>query len=213
MSTEQSPSETREYTLDPIETSKAIYPPAAKGQKIQGRVVGMILVSETGDVESVHIFKNNLLLTAAAEEAAKNWKFKPVLKNGKPVAVVARATFNFVLADDIQETKDVAANLDHVTSFPQQVRVSNGVMQGMVLRKVNPSYPEKARKAGIQGTVLFQARISKEGKVEDLRVKSGPDALVSAAIEAVREWQYKPYLMLGRPVDVETQIQVNFTLN
>ena len=140
-----------EYTLELIETSKAIYPAAAKAQRIQGRVVGTILVSETGAVENVRIFKNDPLLTAAAEEAAKKWKFKPVLKDGKPVPVIAGVTFNFVLADDIQNTKDVAAELNRATGFPQQVRVSSGVMQGMMLRKVSPSYPEKARKAGIQG--------------------------------------------------------------
>jgi TonB family protein len=211
--TEQSRSKPEEYTLDPIETSKAIYPPAAKEQRIQGRVVGTILVSETGTVENVRIFKNDPLLTAAAEEAARKWKFNPVLKDGKPVPVVASATFNFVLADDVQNTKDVAAELDHVTGFPEQVRVSSGLMQGMMLSKVSPSYPEKARKARIQGTVMLHGKINREGAIADLQVMSGPEALVPAAVEAVRQWRYKPYLFLGRPVDVETEIQVNFALS
>jgi TonB family protein len=214
-STQQSSSEPKpgEYTLEPIETSEAVYPPAAKEQRIQGRVVGMILVSETGGVESVQIFKNDPLLTAAAEEAAKKWKFKPVLKDGKPVPVIARATFNFVLSDNPQGPNDVAANLDRVTDFPQQVRVSSGVMQAMVLRKVSPSYPEKARKARIQGTVMLHGRVNKDGTIADLQVVSGPEALVPAAMEAVRQWQYRPYLLMGRPVDVETELQVNFTLS
>jgi TonB family protein len=201
-----------EYQLDPIETSKATYPPAAKEQKIQGQVVGMILVSEIGTVESVHFFKGDPVLAAAAEEAARKWKFKPVMKNDQPMAVVARTTFNFVLPNDVQEPKEVAAELDQITRFPLRVRVSSGVIQRMILKKVDPVYPETARSKGTQGTVLLQAIVSKEGKIADLRVMDGPEALVPAALDAVRQWQYKPYLMLGRPLEVDTEIQVNFTL-
>lgn len=207
-----SPDKPEEYALEPIEISKVTYPPAAKEQKVQGKVVGMILVSEIGGVESIHFFKGDAILAAAAEQAAKQWKFKPVTKDGQPVPVIARATFNFVLPENPQDTEDVAAELDQVARFPQSVRVSNGVTQGLVLRKVNPSYPEEARKARIQGTVLFQAKISKEGKIADLQVTSGPEALIPAATEAVRQWQYKPYLLMGRPVEVDTEIQVSFTL-
>jgi TonB family protein len=202
-----------EYRLDPVETSKAIYPPEAKEKGIQGQVVGMILVSETGSVESAHFFKGDPILAASAAEAAKTWRFKPVLKDGKPMAVVSRATFNFVLSNDIHETKDVVADLDQITSLPRRVRVSSGVSQGLMLRKVSPVYPEEARRARIQGVVLLHAIISKDGDVEDLQVISGPDALVPAAMEAVRQWRYKPYLWLGRPLEVDTQIQVNFTLS
>ncbi len=209
-STEQtsSPPKRGEFTLEPIDIPVAVYPPVAKEQKIQGKVIGMILASETGEVENIQIFKSDPLLAAAAEEAAKKWKFKPVLKDSKPAAVVAKATFNFILSDDIKDTKDVAAEIGPASDFPAQVRVSNGVMRSMLVRKVDPNYPEKARKARIEGTVEFRTRISKEGRIADLQVVSGPDALVPAATEAVRLWQYKPYSYLGRPVDVETLIQI-----
>jgi TonB family protein len=184
---------------------------AAKEQKLQVQVVGDILVSESGEVESVRIDKGDPLL-AAAEEAAKQWKFKPSLKDGKPLALVARATFNFLLSGDVSETKDVTADLDHISSFPRRVRVSSGVSQGLLLRKVNPTYPEEARTERIQGGVLLHAIIGKDGKIADLQVTSGPEALVAAAMEAVRQWQYRPYLILGRPLEVDTLIQVNFTL-
>ena len=212
-STEQSSGlKPEEYTLDPSVSSTAIYPPAAKEQKIQGQIVGTILVSETGDVAGVYGFKGDPLLVEAAEDAAKKWKFKPVMKDGQPLPVFATATFNFVLPDDLQDAKDVATGIGPAKRLPQRIRVSNGISRGMVLRKVNPSYPEKARKAGIQGTVVLHAKISKEGKIADLQVTSGPEALISAAMEAVRQWQYKPYLIMGWPVEVDTEIQVNFAL-
>jgi protein TonB len=95
---------------------------------------------------------------------------------------------------------------------PQRVRVSSGVVSGLLLRKVQPNYPPLARQARIQGVVVLQAQISKEGAIENLQLISGHPMLAPAAIEAVRQWKYKPYLLNGEPVEVETQVQVNFTL-
>jgi periplasmic protein TonB len=96
---------------------------------------------------------------------------------------------------------------------PQRVRVSQGVTQGLLIRKVQPTYPPLARQARIQGTVLLQAEISKEGTIQNLRLISGHPMLAPAAIEAVKQWRYKPYILNGEPVEVETQITVNFTLS
>ena len=94
----------------------------------------------------------------------------------------------------------------------QRVRVSQGVAQGLLIHKVSPVYPRKARDNGIQGTVVLKALIGKDGLIKDLTVVSGPQDLASAAIGAVQQWQYRPYLLMGQPVEVETNITVNFTL-
>ena len=96
---------------------------------------------------------------------------------------------------------------------PQRVRVSQGVTQGLLIRKVQPVYPPLARQARIQGQVLLQAEISRDGTIENLRLISGHPMLAPAAIEAVKQWRYKPYILNGEPVEVETQITVNFTLS
>ncbi len=96
---------------------------------------------------------------------------------------------------------------------PQRVRVSQGVSQGLLIRKVNPTYPPLARQARIQGTVILRAVISKDGSIENLQLVSGHPMLAPAAIEAVRQWRYKPYLLNGEPVEVDTEVQVNFTLS
>jgi len=96
---------------------------------------------------------------------------------------------------------------------PQRVRVSQGVTQGLLIRKIQPNYPPLARQARIQGSVLLQAEISKDGTIENLRLISGHPMLAPAAIEAVKQWKYKPYILNGEPVEVETQITVNFTLS
>jgi len=96
---------------------------------------------------------------------------------------------------------------------PQRVRVSQGVTQGLLIRKIQPNYPPLARQARIQGSVLLQAEISKDGTIENLHLLSGHPMLAPAAIEAVKQWKYKPYILNGEPVEVETQITVNFTLS
>src|SRR5579863_3076431 len=95
---------------------------------------------------------------------------------------------------------------------PQRVRVSQGVSAGLLVRKVQPNYPPLARQARIQGQVVLRAVISKDGSIENLSLVSGHPMLAPAAIEAVKQWKYKPYLLNGEPVEVDTEVLVNFTL-
>lgn len=95
---------------------------------------------------------------------------------------------------------------------PQRVRVSQGVSQGLLVRRVQPNYPPLARQARISGTVILRAVISKDGSIENLTLVSGHPMLAPAAIDAVKQWKYKPYLLNGEPVEVDTEVQVNFTL-
>lgn len=96
---------------------------------------------------------------------------------------------------------------------PKSLSVSSGVMAGNLLTKTLPQYPAIPRAARIQGTVVLQATISKSGSIENLRVMSGPPMLQQAAMDAVRSWRYKPYLLNGEPVEVETTVKVVFNLS
>lgn len=95
---------------------------------------------------------------------------------------------------------------------PQRVRVSQGVSQGLLVHQVKPTYPPLARQARIQGSVVLQAVIAKDGSIQGLRVVSGHPMLTGSAVEAVKLWRYKPYFLNGEPVEVETVVTVNFTL-
>jgi TonB family protein len=101
----------------------------------------------------------------------------------------------------------------HVDSLPApgngQVTISSGVAQGLLVTKVPPLYPP----IDIQGTVVLQATISKDGHIADLHVISGPPMLQQAALDAVKQWRYRPYLLNGVPVEVLTTVYVVFTLN
>jgi len=92
------------------------------------------------------------------------------------------------------------------------MRVSHWA-EGNIVYRVQPSYPPIARLARVQGTVELRAIISKAGTIENLVVVSGPPTLVKSAIEAVRQWRYRPYRLNNEPIEVETEITVNFVLS
>jgi protein TonB len=94
----------------------------------------------------------------------------------------------------------------------QRIIVGGKVQEAMLMKKVMPVYPPLARSTRIQGHVILNAVISKEGTIQELKVASGHPMLAPAAMEAVRQWIYRPTLLNGEPVEVTTEIDVNFTL-
>lgn len=93
------------------------------------------------------------------------------------------------------------------------VAVSPGVMAGQVLHKVTPVYPPEAKEAKISGVVVLHAIIGRDGTVQSLQVKSGPPELVQSAIDSVKQWTYKPFLLNGQPTEVDTNITVNYSFS
>jgi len=95
---------------------------------------------------------------------------------------------------------------------PKKINISAGVAIGMLIQKIQPIYPPIAKAARVSGTVVLQATISKQGTIENLHVVSGPAMLQQSAIEAVKQWRYRPYLLNNEPVEVDTTVNVIFTL-
>ena len=91
--------------------------------------------------------------------------------------------------------------------------ISQGVAERLLIKKVQPQYPEDARHGRIVGKVVLRAVIDKKGNVENLSLIQGHPSLAPAATQAVKQWKYKPYLLNGQPVNVETQVTVNFVLS
>jgi protein TonB len=96
---------------------------------------------------------------------------------------------------------------------PKSIRVGGNVQSAKLIRQPKPAYPPLAKQARIQGTVRFNAVIGRDGTIQNLTLASGHPLLVPAATEAVRQWVYQPTLLNGEPVEVVTQIDVNFTLS
>lgn len=95
----------------------------------------------------------------------------------------------------------------------KRIRVASGVAQANLIRDVPPQYPPQAGRERIEGTVVLLAVIGTDGTVKDVRVESGPPQLTQAAIDAVKQWRYRPYLLNGVPVEIDSRITINFTMS
>jgi periplasmic protein TonB len=147
------------------------------------------------------VVKNELSAQPKADIAAQESEQAPDL-NSVPAGTDTAALSGLVNTNAVNATK-----------APQQtLRISQGVSQGLILKKVQPTYPEQARQMRLEGKVELQANISKTGSITGIKQISGDATLGRAAVEAVRQWKYKPYYLSGEPVEIQTQITVNFKL-
>jgi protein TonB len=117
-----------------------------------------------------------------------------------------------VIGGIVSATSNLASVPKLAVATPQRVRISQGVTKGLLIHRVEPTYPTLAKEARVQGDVLLRAIIDTNGNIKDLQLVSGHPMLVLAAIQAVQQWRYKPYLLNGQPVEVETTINVIFSL-
>jgi len=124
-------------------------------------------------------------------------------------ATETRGVHNWVI-DSIGSSATVAPPPPKPVAHPPRV---SRMMEGNLIYRVQPVYPPMARTARIQGPVVLRAIISKSGAIENLQVVSGHPMLVKAAIDAVGQWRYRPYILNDEPVEVETQVTVNFLLS
>lgn len=127
-------------------------------------------------------------------------------------AALGLATCGSAVALGVHVNPTPAGADSNASKAPKQLSVSSAVMQGNLLTKTIPIYPPAAKKAKIQGTVVLSAVISKDGNIENLQVLSGPQELQQSAIDAVRQWRYKPYLLNGDPVEVKTTVNIVYNL-
>ena len=209
-----------------------VYPPLARQARIQGIVTLKVIVSKDGEVRAAEPVSGHPMLAPAAIAAVKQWRYTPYMQDGEPVEVTTTIQVHFQIADKPPVSSADGAHPDNsgipaldggiagavdaattpLPAPPQRVRVSSGVASGLIVSKVPPRYPEDAREARVQGTVVLKVNIDKEGNVYKTELITGHPLLAPAAIEAVRQWKYKPYLLNEVPVEVETQVQVNFVL-
>jgi protein TonB len=182
--------------------------PAAKSQPPAATTTGSKSVSsEEPEVIVTH-----------AEEAPKlvvksGLGQKPALKtepNGDVAAPTLGMNEDQSAISNIVQSTPVA--VPKVAAQQQTLKVSQGVTQGLLTKRVQPIYPAQAMQMHIQGAVQMLATISKEGKITSVKVLSGDPILSRAAADAVSQWRYKPYYLNGEPVEIQTQIVVNFKL-
>jgi TonB family protein len=158
---------------------------------------------------------------AEVEESVETAQPEPmIVKSGtpkpKPVQPAQVDAPDPMMASTGSSNKNLAgivtSGITVATPVQQSLRISQGILQGQIIKKVQPSYPANALRMHTQGTVSLGATITKEGNVVNVKQLSGDKSLGAAAMDAVKQWKYKPYMLDGHPVEIQTTISVDFKL-
>jgi TonB family protein len=201
-----------------------IYPLEARQRVVQGAVVMKATIAADGTVKNFKITNGDPILRNSARDAVTQWRYEPARVEGVAFAVDTTITLNYSMGDtlkqslfDLTQTQAGADGVEIAAPAPLPAppagvtRVSGRVMAGQLEKKVDPVYPADAIAADARGDVVLLATITKTGEVGDLQVVSGPYRFRDAAIEAVKQWRYRPYVVEGVAQDVQATITVNFT--
>lgn len=188
----------------PIKKVEPVYPEVARKAKVEGVVILNVRTDEYGRVVRVKVLRGKApLLNDAAIDAVKQWIYEPFILNGKPRQVVFTATVQFKLKQE--KDKDAAKG---------EVEVKSTLEPPKPIKKVDPVYPEVARKSGIEGVVILEVTTDKKGNVERVVVlKSQSSMLNQAAVAAVKQWKFEPFYSKGEHVPIVFTVTVMFRLN
>jgi len=173
--------------------------------RLPGTVVLRAVISKSGAIESLQTVSGYPMLVPTSVDAVRQWRYRHYEVNGIPVRVETIVRVAFSEASDV-ETE---------TSAPQAespIQVTAEDMRDRLVYKVAPVYPPLARQARIQGTVILRIVINLLGEVRGAQLVSGHPMLAPAAVEAVKKWKYIPYESEGKPLEIQTDVQVVFRL-
>jgi TonB family protein len=192
---------------EPISVSTPKYPKDALKERIEGSVVLTLLVSEKGQVENATVVSGNPELAEAAVEAVHKWKYTPYEgKDHRPMEVQTVVTIEFNVTHD---GPAVFASYRPL-SIPLVYRVGNGIKPPQIIHQADPEY-SKWSHGGSQGTCVLELIVDDEGVPRNLRVvKAIGDGLDEKAVEAVRQWRFRPATKDGKPVAVLINVEVTF---
>lgn len=182
-----------------------VYPETARQARVEGVVILEAKADEKGDVVDARVLRSVPALDRAALDAVKQWKYEPLVIDGKPRPVVFTVTIRFALDEGSAKTA--------LAKFAAgAVRAEGDVQPPKTVKETMPVYPEAARSAGVQGTVILGVKIDGTGRVVDVVVLRSVPLLDQAAIDAIRQWEFEPFVQDGKAVPLVFTQTVRFVL-
>lgn len=216
---------TENLTLELVTRVDPVYPREAEEKNLSGNVLLKVGISESGNVETAQVVSGDAVLANAAVIAANQWKFKPFLRDGRPTKISILLPFGLaprpkgpriviLVPTDVstKPSRPRELSTDTRSIGEKPVRVASAIMQAFLIEKSFPAYPAAARQAKIQGTVSLKVLIGEDGAVKHVEGISGPEQLLDGAIETVRQWKYRPFVLDDKVVDVETIVTVVYQM-
>ncbi len=186
-----------------IKKVKPRYPEAAQKAGIQGKVILEAVTDVYGRVADIAKVEGHPLLNEAAVEALKQWVYEPFIIKGIPQAV----KFTVIVYFNLNADRDKKEGEEKAESEPVKPSADQ---KPKLIKKIDPVYPEKARKAKIEGRVIIEAVADLKGDVAKITKVTGHPVLVEAALEAVKQWKYKPYIVDGKAKSFTFTVTLNF---
>lgn len=184
-----------------------VYPEEARKGGVEGVVILEAKADEQGNVVDTRVLRSVPPLDAAAIEAVKQWKYEPLIIDGRARKVIFTVTVRFAIKEKGQEFAKA------FETFARGAAKAEGDLQPpRLIHEVAPVYPEAAREAGVQGVVILSVRADAQGHVEDVMVLRSIPLLDQAAIDAVKQWVYEPTLVNGQAVPIVFTVTVRFRL-
>jgi len=189
-----------------IKRVEPVYPEDAR----QARVAGIVIIEATTDiygrVQAVKVLRSIPMLDQAAIDAVRKWIYEPMIINEKPRGMIFTTTVTFQLDGGKPRART------EVAYGEEPLRFTSGIEGPKRIKKVDPRYPEVARQARVEGTVIVEATTDIYGRVTNLKVLRSIPLLDKAAIEAVKQWVYEPAIINGKPREVSFTVSVQFKL-
>jgi len=223
-----------------IHVVQPVYPEDARKANISGTVALHGVIAKDGSLQQIEVVSGPDELRQAAIDAVKQWQYQPTTLSGKPVEVTTMISLVFGLkpseaqaptaapitpagssatgsdqsaVPDVLKAPELAPNPPPPSrALPARIKIGGTVQSASLIRLVKPEYPDEAKLAHITGTVRLHVVIARNGLVQDVQYVSGPVMLENAAIDAVKQWRYRPTQLNGHPVEVDTTIDVVFQL-
>jgi TonB family protein len=205
-----------------------IYPEIARQAKVEGNVVLEATTDIYGRVQNIKVLNSIPLLDQAAIEALRQWVYEPAIIDGQPKAVTFTVNMNFRFGDKkggvaggvvggvlggVEGGVKGGAEGQAGGDFEKgAVKITGALRPPKLLKSVDPAYPEEARKAQVEGVVILEARTDEKGAVEEVKILRSIPLLNQAAIDAVKQWKYEPFISEGKPRGVLFTVTVRFDL-
>jgi protein TonB len=198
-------------TVTPVAPPKAVGPVPAHARTKSKRLAAIAHSTETQDAMSPVITATNRAVLPPLEvEVVAGNQHRPVNTADSSVKLDMQPS-SAAEPEQVPSSALSQSSASGPSNARAQVQLSPGSAQ--VVSRVDPSYPLLAKQMKVQGAVILEALISKNGSIQEIQVLSGPAILSEAAREAVKQWHFKPYYQSGRPVETEARITVNFTIS
>jgi len=185
-----------------IKDADPVYPKTALESRVRGVVMLAAVVAESGSVSNVILLRPSPVFAESTIIAVRQWQFEPTLAEGKPIIVTTDITLYFDLKEEPMDGFGgvvLSTEEEEELSKLPPIRLGFGAPRPKLLKHGPMGYPEKARRAGIQGTVLLELETDLQGRVKNIIVVKSVPELDDGAIQAARQFIYGPFLYDGKP--------------